>query len=32
MNDNEGGLASAALATPEVDTQLLRELVAYLRK
>src|SRR5215211_5949099 len=32
MNDNDSALASAPFATPEVDTQLLRELVAYLRQ
>jgi rsbT co-antagonist protein RsbR len=32
MNDKDGGLAPAPLAGPEVDAQLLRELVAYLRQ
>ena len=32
MNDSDGGLTSAPFASPEVDTQLLRELVAYLRQ
>src|SRR5215213_3472525 len=32
MNDNDSALASTPFATPEVDTQLLRELVAHLRQ
>ena len=32
MSENDGPLASPPFATPEVDAQLLRELVAYLRE